>query len=129
MIAAPENNHVPQLMAGRIPTVWGLTPAQLHDRFWASRGVQVVRQGESTEIVQDAELFLLTPSDSLVIFKLSGMIEKLAWAQPDLIVARVHDEREKGYSEHIVADKQGRFTRFQRVYSDRDGRRGRIAVT
>ena len=37
------------------PTVWGLTPSQVHDRFWASRGVQVVRQGEPSEIVSYAE--------------------------------------------------------------------------
>jgi len=39
------------------PTIWGLNPIQLHDRYWASRGVQVVRQGEPSDIVNGAELF------------------------------------------------------------------------
>jgi glycine hydroxymethyltransferase len=38
------------------PTLWGLTPTELHDRFWAARGVQVVRQGEPSQIVDDTEL-------------------------------------------------------------------------
>ena len=65
------------------PTVWGLTPTQLHDRFWAARGVQVVRQGEKSEIVANAELFLLTPPRSLVIFKLGLVVEKnVVWEPP-----------------------------------------------
>ena len=38
-------------------TVWGLGPVQLHDRFWASRGVQVVRPGDAAPLVDDADLF------------------------------------------------------------------------
>jgi hypothetical protein len=46
--------------AGSPRTIWGFDPVQLHDRYWASFGVQVVRQGEPSEIVRHAELFLLT---------------------------------------------------------------------
>ena len=28
----------------QFPTIWGCTPPQVHDRFWAAFGVQVVRQ-------------------------------------------------------------------------------------
>ena len=31
--------------AEQMPTLWGLDALQLHVRFWAARGVQVVRQG------------------------------------------------------------------------------------
>ncbi len=41
-------------------TIWGLDPFQLYTRFWAAHGVQVVRQGEPSQIVKHAELFLLT---------------------------------------------------------------------
>ena len=50
-----------------VPTIWGLTPTQLHDRCWAARGVQVVRQGEPSDIVDGAELFLLTEPHILTI--------------------------------------------------------------
>ena len=44
-------------------TIWGLDPVQLHTRYWAAHGVQVVRQGEPSDIVKHAELFLLTEPD------------------------------------------------------------------
>ena len=52
------------------PTIWGHTPYQIHDRFWAAFGVQVVRLQERSEIVSDAELFLLCEHHSMVTFKL-----------------------------------------------------------
>src|SRR5205814_4169324 len=70
--------------AGAGPTVWGLTPTQLHDRYWAARGIQVVRQGEPSEIVSDAELFLLTDPRTLTIFKLARVVETLSWIKPEI---------------------------------------------
>ena len=60
------------------PTVWGLNPSELHDRFWASRGVQVVRQGEPSEIVAHAGHALKAPDkDNLLDFvaRLAGWFE------------------------------------------------------
>src|SRR3954469_5652495 len=111
------------------PSVWGLTPTQLHDRFWAARGVQVVRQGEPSEIVDGAELFLLTDPRSLAIFKLGRLVEKLFWDQPDMLFVRLHDEREHGYSERVVTDSRKRFVRFERLYGGSDSRRARVALT
>ena len=51
-------------------TIWGLDPLALHHRYWAAHGVQVVRQGEPSEIVNHAELYLLTDPRSLVLFKM-----------------------------------------------------------
>ena len=69
MVSAPA--IAPSPTAGTIApahkprTIWGLDPVQLHTRYWASNGVQVVRQGEPSEIVRHAELFLLTESPNL----------------------------------------------------------------
>lgn len=111
------------------PTVWGLTPTQLHDRFWAARGVQVVRQGEKSEIVANAELFLLTPARSLVIFKLGLVVEKMVWERPDVLFIRLHDEREQGYREHVVTDPLGQFVRFERSYGGSASRLARVIMT
>ena len=123
MVSATEK------MLGTSPTVWGLTPAQLHDRFWAARGVQVVRQGEKSEIVANAELFLLTPPRSLVIFKLGLIVEKMVWERPDVLFIRLHDERDQGYREHVVTDEQGQFVRFERTYGGSASRLGRVLMT
>lgn len=111
------------------PTVWGLNPSQLHDRFWAARGVQVVRLGEPSEIVDDAELFLLTEGRTLTIFKLARAVELLSWLKPDVLFVRLHDGRERGYRERVIAGPDHRFIRFERMYGGLDSRLARVALT
>ncbi|HEV8607763.1 MAG TPA: sugar transferase [Tepidisphaeraceae bacterium] len=114
---------------GAGPTVWGLTPTQLHDRYWAARGIQVVRQGEPSEIVNDAELFLLTDPRTLTIFKLARVVEMLSWIKPDILFIRIHDGRERGYRERIVTGQDNLFVRFERLYAGTDSRLARVALT
>src|SRR5215203_6856612 len=90
-------------------TIWGLDPFQLHTRFWAAHGVQVVRQGEPSEIVRHAELFLLTDPRSLVLFKLQPVMDVLNWVQPQVLFVRLHDTRERAYREKVVTDEMDRF--------------------
>ena len=110
-------------------TVWGLTPVQLHDRFWAARGVQVVRQGEPSEIVDDAELFLLTDPRSLTVFKLRDLVETLSWLKPDILYVRLKDRREHDYEERVACDEDNRFLRFDRVYASEGTLQARVALT
>src|SRR5262245_49039126 len=81
------------------PTIWGLSIVQLHDRFWASRGVQVVRLGERSTIVDDAELFLLTDPRTLVMLRIREVVEKMVWLNSDLLTVRLRNEREAQYRE------------------------------
>lgn len=111
------------------PTIWGLDPIQLHDRFWAARGVQVVRLGEPSQIVPHAELFLLTDPESLTIFKIGWLVDHLSWLKPDLLVVRLHETRDHGYREMVIADDEGRFQRVRRVYGESDSRLLRVALT
>lgn len=111
------------------PTVWGLTPVELHDRFWAARGVQVVRHGEQSEIVEGAELFLLMSSRLLTIYRLRQAVDQLSWLHPDVLWVRLSDSREHGYQEVAVTDENDRFIRFQRSYGVSDARLARVALT
>ncbi len=111
------------------PTIWGLSPAQLHDRFWAARGVQVVRLGEPSEIVDGAELFLLTEPQILSVFKLTRIVEFLSWIKPDVVYVRLHDDRDRGYRERVRLDAHGQFLRFERIYDASDSRETRVALT
>lgn len=124
---APPAPSAPAPAAPR--TIWGLDPVQLHTRYWASHGVQVVRQGEPSEIVSHAELFLLTENDALTLFKLGGpLMEALNWVKPQVLFVRLHDLRERGYREHVVTAEGGKFVRFQRLY-DTSRRLTRIVLT
>src|SRR5438045_8439680 len=109
-------------------TIWGLDPIQLHTRFWAAHGVQVVRQGEPSQIVKHAELFLLTDPRSLVIFKLAPVMDVLNWIEPTVLFIRLHDTRERGYREKVVTDQSDRFVRFPPPY-EYPGRPARVVLT
>src|SRR5208282_6852620 len=93
-------------------------------------GVQVVRQGEPSEIVRDAELYLLTDPRSLVLFRMSEVIETLNWIKPTVLFLRLHDDRERGYRERVITDDTNRFVRFQRLYdASADLRLARAVLT
>ena len=111
------------------PTIFGLTPTQLHDHFWAARGVQVLRQGEASQIVPDAELYLLMDPRTLTLFQLRPILDVLNWMKPDVLFLRLHDTLEHSYREHAIADEQGRFLRFERIYDGGDSRLARVALT
>lgn len=111
------------------PTVWGLDATLLHDRFWAARGVQVVRHGDASEIVPHAELFLLTDMHSLTLFRVGQLVDTLNWLQPRLLLARLRNRQEHGYRERVITDEHGRFLRFERVYGGSDGRVSRAGLT
>jgi lipopolysaccharide/colanic/teichoic acid biosynthesis glycosyltransferase len=111
------------------PTVWGLKPSQIHDRFWAARGVQPIRCGEETEIAKTAELFLLTPSGSLTKFDLRPLMKIINCSKPQVVFVKLKETRGNGYRERIVTDDQNRFLRFQRMYGGVDRRSTNIALT
>src|SRR5690349_21472019 len=113
---------------GDARTIWGLDPIQLHTRFWAAHGVQVVRQGEPSEIVRHAELYLLIENDALSLFKLAPLMDALNWVKPQVLFVRLHDSRERQYREHVLLDAAGKFVKFQRVY-DAASRMTRVALT
>ena len=129
--ASPHLTAAPEWpSAGNARTIWGLNPVALHHRFWAAHGVQVVRQGEPSEIIHHAELYLLTDPRSLVLFKMVSVIDVLNWLKPQVLFLRLHDRREKGYREKVITDENNRFVRFQRLYDgSEDLRLARAVLT
>ena len=118
-VSAPADRH----------TLWGLEPVQLHDRFWAACGVQVVRQGEPSDIVDGAELFLLTAPHVLTIFKLKPLVETLSWIKPVLLYVRLRDDHERVYRERAITDDNQQFIRFERIYDNAGAQSTRVALT
>lgn len=113
----------------QIPRIWGLTPTEIHDRYWAARGIQVVRCGEQSEIVDDAELFLLMMPNLLTIFELRDPIEQLIWIKPEVLWVRLNDQRDHDYRETALKDDDARFLGFDRDYGAGDSRLARVALT
>jgi len=112
-----------------MPTLWGLKPIELHDRFWAARGVQVVRPGDTQSLSDKAELYLLVSARATVVFQVRDLIDSLSWLMPKVMFVRIRDERDSGCREKIVRDSRGGFARFERVYHNAGLRSQRVALT
>jgi lipopolysaccharide/colanic/teichoic acid biosynthesis glycosyltransferase len=110
-------------------TIWGLSALDIHDRFWASRGVQVVRPAEPSAIVPLAELYLLLGPGALTIFRPAAVLDAMSWLDPDIMVVRLTDSGRGDYTESIRADAAGRFLRFERRYGGMDSDNLRVGLT
>jgi lipopolysaccharide/colanic/teichoic acid biosynthesis glycosyltransferase len=110
-------------------TIWGLDPLSLHDRYWASRGVQVVSVGQNTPVDHKAELYLLIDPARLVLFDLQNWIHLMNWTKPDLLLLRVHAKRNLDYREVLTANDEGDFLRFERRYKAGQILSARVGLT
>ena len=124
-----ETTPPPTSPAPAAPTIWGLDLIQLHDYYWAARGVQVVRLDDRSTLVAGPELYLLTDHDTLVLFRMHSLVEPLSWIAPWVLFGRVHDARAQGYQEHAILDSRGRLQRFQRSYERQKTIAARVAFT
>ena len=114
-----------------VHTLWGLTPMQLHARFWKSRGIQVV-QSNSPGITIDkhAELYLLVSRDHFVIMQLPKLLDLMCWLNPDLLMIRLAERTQRDYREVVDARPDGHFLRFQRKYdASKSRRQARVGLT
>jgi lipopolysaccharide/colanic/teichoic acid biosynthesis glycosyltransferase len=110
-------------------TIWGLTPAEIHDRYWAARGVQVVRFGQRSQIVDGAELYLLSDPWLLTAFPPARVAERIYWAGASAAFVRLRDERQREYTERVVSDARDLFVCLERVYGATDSRFARVVLT
>jgi lipopolysaccharide/colanic/teichoic acid biosynthesis glycosyltransferase len=111
------------------PTLWGLTTVEIHDRFWATQGVHVVRQGRDDALAQDAVHFLLLSPGSLVIFDPRELERLSGRRRHKLLLVRLRATRADTYREIAVADDDGRFVAFRRLYEGSDAFASRFALT
>src|SRR5690606_5295558 len=112
-----------------LPTVWGLDPIELHDRYWASRSVCVVRPGSESPLPRRAELFLLVDGRTLATFRLRKALEEIFWTRAEVIFVRLRTQQDEQYRESIKTDSEGRFLRFERHYGNASKHVARLALT
>ncbi len=124
-----QTNQTVDAEASSTQTVWGLDVTQLHQRFWASRGVQVVRRGEKTPVNDSADYYLLIEPSHYCLFRLDQVIDTISWLKPSLLFVRIHDTHEHVYRERIITDGSDNFVRFHREYGGSDCRLIRAAVS
>jgi len=119
----------PQRAPVQTRTLWGLTPVELHARYWASRGVQVVRCGERCAIVDHAELYLLMDATLLAVFHPARLVTRLYWAGAELMLVRLRDDRTVQGIERVITDACGRFVGLKRLYDHTSSHMARVVLT
>lgn len=111
------------------PCIWGLSPQQLHDAYWHSRGIQPVRRGRQVKLQRQAELYLLIEPDQLVLFDTAKLIDRLSWRNAVVTRILLTDKGSQYYSEHVIVNDEGQVQRIERRYRPRLHSSHRIIVT
>ena len=90
--------------------VWGLDARGLHDRFWAARGVRIIRRGVGTLRGVCPDTFLLLERDDLVLFDPPATANRL-------VSVRLTERGRDGYTERVIADDANRLVSLRRLYT------------
>lgn len=81
--------------------LWGADAGELHDRYWASRGVQAVRRGLSRVDPDGPDVYLLMTNRALLIFDPRKAVNKLMWLRTKAMRLRVDDGSSEPYVESV----------------------------
>lgn len=109
--------------------VWGLEPLRLHDLFWASHAVQVVRPGGEEPAQSGPQLYLLVGESDLALFPLREVVRRMNWLKPRLARLRITDAGHDTFREIVEADQNDGVLRVSRRYGERVHGAARVAVT
>lgn len=109
--------------------IWGSTPLALHDRVWASRGVQVVRPGAGEVEPNGPVLYLLLAPSALLEFDLDPVVKRLHWLKPRAVRLRVVDRHEQPFRERVISDAEGRLSEIRREYYQQTAATARAWIT
>ncbi len=102
--------------------VWGLDARGLHDRFWAARGVRIIRRGVGTLRGVCPDTFLLLERDDLVLFDPPATANRL-------VSVRLTERGRDGYTERVIADDANRLISLRRLYTAPVHSKCRMLVT
>lgn len=109
-------------------TIWRQTAGEIHDLLWASRCIQVVRNGSPRPVEREGPaLYLLLTGRQLVHFPLDTILKRMHWSAPRLLRLRVVVHDPIDYTEHIDGGDRG--VVFRRSYRRPVQRSERVWIT
>lgn len=111
------------LRADRPPTLWGVTPDQLHNLYWRSQGLEVVRVGQSTPIRGDRFGYLLLDDRHCVVFA----IERLPRNRRRVVRVVVSADKAEDCRDLLV--RKDEWVGFERIYPAQRLRKVLVVVT
>jgi lipopolysaccharide/colanic/teichoic acid biosynthesis glycosyltransferase len=111
------------------PRLWGMSPEQLHDHLWASRGVQVVRRGTAHPTLQPARWYFLAEPDQFALVDLPRDLLSYRRRRRPLCVLAIRAVHESAYREQVYADAQDKLIAVRREYRRADDQRPTVLLT
>lgn len=97
---------------------WGLSVLQLHDLFWAARGIQVVRPQQPPD-QRGPNVYMLLANDCGVFAPVMPLLKRLRWGGVRWLRVRLVDRSDATYHERVLSGQDGNFLRIQRFYPKR----------
>lgn len=101
---------------------------EAHDRWWASRGVQVVRPG-SAVAARGPRLYLLLEEQEGLSCSLAEPLKRMQWLKARAMRLRVVQARPEAYVELVETDADGAFRAVRRRYWAATEQARRAALT
>jgi len=111
------------------PRIWGLDSAEFHLAWWRSQGVQWIRRGSATPPRREADLYLLTEPEHLVLFELAPLVPALTWNCPSVTRLRVVASGGDDYREIVARGPAGGVVGIRRQYRSRRFGSRRVLLT
>jgi len=125
----PDSESPGRTATGKRPrAIRRLKAADLHRRFWAAHGVQVIEQNGTEPVSSEASLYLLVPHGHLVLFE-PDVLARMGRSAERVRFFQLHGAPGRGYCERAIADTKGRFVRFERSYERPRARQVQLAIT
>ncbi len=119
----------PDAQANPDGRVWGHTPGELHDRYWASKRVQVIRLGVGSVAPKGPGMYLLIEPGELLVFDLGPVMKRFNRVHPMAARVRVRDAVDRAYTETVISDRDDRFMAIRRSYRPRTHSTARVWLT
>jgi lipopolysaccharide/colanic/teichoic acid biosynthesis glycosyltransferase len=113
------------------PRLWGADVRALHDRWWATLGVQVVRcaGAGSPPSPRGPRVFLMLGAHDLVRFDVEPLLKRMVWLKPRAVRVRLVDRDDSSYQERLQVERDGSLTAVRRVYHASTRATARAAIT
>jgi lipopolysaccharide/colanic/teichoic acid biosynthesis glycosyltransferase len=129
MVAEPSRAGAAPLTVHEGGCLWGVTAGELHDRFWASRGVQAVRRGASRVDPDGPDVYLLMTNRAMMIFDPRKAVKRLMWLRASAVRLRVHDGSQQAYIETVRFAEGSEVASIERRYAMRGRSASRAWLT
>ncbi|MEM1329455.1 MAG: sugar transferase [Planctomycetota bacterium] len=111
-------------------SLWGCDVVRLHDLYWASKRVEVVRLGSDQRVTRRGpSVYMLIGADDLVDFQIGPVLRQNGWLRVAGLRVRIRDRSEDRYAEHVNTDEDGRVRSIERDYSRHTRSTTRVILT